>query len=91
MWLEINLDDEFKNILLLIQKENKSEANWAEVESCDMFQSHTYCGGFDATEMEFCFSYYSKPNEYWFQFKLTAVDEFLRNSNAKLSMQLASK
>lgn len=30
----------------------------ALIESDDMFQTQNYVGGFDATEMSFCFSYF---------------------------------
>jgi hypothetical protein len=91
MKMEFPLDDELRKLLLLIQAENKSEAEWAEIESGDMFQTKSYCGGFDAIEMEFCFSYYSKTNEYWFQFSLDEVNDFLSSQNSKLSMRLAPK
>ena len=57
-----------------IVEENKSNDEWAEVESDDMFQTVHYSGGFDATEMAFCFSHFD-PNggEFWFQLSLDEV------------------
>ncbi len=89
--MDLYLDDELRKLLLLIQAENKSEAEWAEIESSDMFQSQSYCGGFDAIEMEFCFSYYSKTNQYWFQFSLDDVDDLLSSPNSKLSVRMAQE
>ena len=37
-----------------------SIGKWAKKESSDEFQTKNYCGGFDATENEFCFSYYNE-------------------------------
>ncbi len=72
----ISVDIEFKEICLIIIRENKSELEWSKVESDDMFQSKSYTGGFDATEMAFCFSYYDKKrNEYWFQLTLNEIKE----------------
>ena len=49
---------------------------WAEIESDDMFQSASFCGGFDANEKAFLFSWYTNDTEaYWFQLSLEgAVD-----------------
>jgi hypothetical protein len=68
-----NLDNEFYQICKEIVEENKSLAEWAEIESDDMFQSEKYEGGFDALEMEFCFSVYLDAAEYWFQLSLDSI------------------
>ncbi|KZN34367.1 hypothetical protein N480_22450 [Pseudoalteromonas luteoviolacea S2607] len=70
----IEIPIEFKEILLRIEGHNLTEELWAEIESSDMFQSEIFCGGFDADENEFCFSFYERDrNEYWFQFPLDEV------------------
>ena len=38
-----------------------------------MFQGKGYEGGFDATEMAFCFSIYKDEKEYWLQLSLDKV------------------
>lgn len=60
--------------------ENKSLNEWAEVESCGWFQNEKYCGGFDETEMMFCFSYFEDEFEYFFQFSLDKVQSILNGA-----------
>ena len=40
-----------------------------------MFQKGNYIGGFDATEMKFCFSVFVDYQEYWFQILLEGLKE----------------
>lgn len=66
--MKLQISNEFRNICQEIVSEKKTPEEWAEIESDDMFQSQMFCGGFDADEMEFCFSYYSpEGREFWFQ------------------------
>ncbi|MCG8333086.1 MAG: hypothetical protein MJE63_01110 [Proteobacteria bacterium] len=72
--MDIKIDEEFFLICKEIIDENKSEDEWSEIESDDMFQSASYCGGYDADEESFCFSYYdSDKKEFWFQITLKEV------------------
>jgi hypothetical protein len=73
-----------------ILEEGFNEAEWAERESADMFQKDPYCGGFDADEKAFCFSYY-EPNgpEYWFQITLEEVAKIHAGSCTTVSGRLA--
>ncbi len=66
-------EEEFYEICKEIIAENKSIEEWAEIESDDQFQSVIYEGGFDATEMAFCFSVYIEKQEYWFQLPLKSI------------------
>ncbi len=68
--MEHAIDDELRNICREIQRDNRTVAEWAEIESCDWFQTAHYCGGFDATEMEFTFSITLDSTEYCFQLSL---------------------
>ena len=76
----------FKNDFYLICEEiilEKKDINeWAEIQSDDMFQEGNYEGGFDAIEMEFCFSFYDDDVEYWFQLPLQLIEKvYLRQLN----------
>jgi len=72
--MRIAITDEFRKICEDIIKENKSQDEWAMIESDDMFQAKSYCGGYDADEAAFCFSYYDDNNiEYWLQVNLEEV------------------
>ena len=71
--IKIGIDEEFKQICERILARNYNLNQWAEIESSDEFQTENYCGGFDATEMEFCFSYYQEKQEYWFQLNMTDI------------------
>ncbi len=66
-------DDELRAICREITSSAQSEDAWAEQESDDMFQTSHYCGGFDADERAFCFSYHSSGPEMWFQLSLSEV------------------
>ena len=73
--MNVPLDSEFVGIARGIAAEARSEAEWAEMESDDMFQTDHYCGGYEAEEMAFCFSYYAPDgSEYWFQLDLRDIE-----------------
>lgn len=83
------VDDEFIGIAKKILENNKSEKEWSEVESDDMFQSENYCGGFDSIEMAFCFSFYSEGSEFWFQFTLNEARDILSGDIAYFEIRPA--
>ena len=74
------LEDEFYLICKEIIEENKSLAEWAEIESDDLFRSGNYEGGFDSTEMAFCFSVFINGEEFFFQLSLDSI----RNADQNL-------
>ncbi len=59
------IDHDLMTICREIVTENLSEEQWAEIESCDMFQRGGYCGGFDADDVFFNFSYYDEHKIRW--------------------------
>ena len=74
--MQIPVDDELRSICLSIVAEGLTLDRWSQIESDDMFQSPSFCGGFDATEREFLFSWYaSDSNEYWFGLSMVEVNE----------------
>lgn len=71
MTRSLNHDQEFVAIARHIAERQLSPSQWAEIESCDMFQSDHYCGGFEALEEAFCFSFLDTDDrEWWFQISL---------------------
>ena len=66
-------ENDFLSICDLILAENKSEDEWALIESDDLFSEGNYEGGYDATEMEFCFGVHINEEEYWFQLTLPEI------------------
>ena len=89
-YMQISVDQELLDICKDIHKRSLSSSEWSEVESSDMFQSKNYCGGFDADENEFCFSYYQSSNqEIWFQFGLETIQEILAGKTTKLEARKA--
>lgn len=54
--MEHAVDDELRTICREIQQDNRTVAERAEIEATDWFQTAHYCGGFDATDMQFTFS-----------------------------------
>lgn len=76
----------FKNIL----NRNLTLDEWKEIESSDEFQTENFCGGFDATEEEFCFSFYdSTKKEYWFQKSLKEINEINNGKVTEFDIRLA--
>ncbi len=75
-------DDELRKICSQIVDAQRSEKQWAEIESDDMFQSPNYSGGFDADENEFCFSLYRAGKELWFQLTLDEATKVAKGQSA---------
>jgi len=65
----VEVDDALRVIARQILDENKTEAEWAVVESDDRFQRGHWLGGYDADERAFCLSRTTDP-ELWCQFAL---------------------
>lgn len=80
---------ELRLICKEIVAEDKSIEEWAEIQSCDMFQSDKYCGGFEDIEDEFCFSVYLDDGEYWFQFPLKDVEGIASGEINEISIRPA--
>ena len=88
---EIIITDEFRAICREITTENKNLEEWADIESDDMFQNESFVGGFDATEMEFTFSYYDNENkEWWFQISLNEINEISEGKDRKIMAKEAN-
>lgn len=83
------IDELLISIFEEIMIENKTEAEWAEIESCDMFQNESYSGGYDADEQAFCFSHYSKGTEYWFQLTLSEIEEAVGGNLLEIELKEA--
>ena len=66
----IQVDDEFICICREIVAAGRTESEWAQYESDDLLRSARYEGGFDSTEMAFCFSLYDDGKELRFQIPL---------------------
>ncbi|MBN1906327.1 MAG: hypothetical protein JW927_14645 [Deltaproteobacteria bacterium] len=76
---QLKVDDELLSICNKIHAEGKSDEEWAEIESCDMFQSPKYCGGYDATEQGFWFSYYDQnKKEWWFEITTESLNKIIK-------------
>jgi len=68
---QLRVDDELRGICRSILIEEKTDDDWSQIESDDMFQVGSYVGGYSAIEQEFWFSYYDTENkEWWFGFSL---------------------
>ena len=89
--VQLPVPAEFRDICSSIVAERRSLDGWRAVESDDMFQTEHFCGGFDATEDAFCFSYYAADGtEYWFQLTLPEVSSVASGTFQTLSLRLAS-
>jgi hypothetical protein len=64
------VDADLAAIVADIIRENRTQPEWAAVESDDMFQRGLYVGGYEEPQRAFTFSFYGKDGELWFQFTL---------------------
>lgn len=86
--MKITASEELISIFRQIVGENKTVDEWAEIESDDMFQTENYCGGFDATELAFCFSYVDKDrNDYWFQLTLDEIQNLVETELVQIELR----
>lgn len=89
--MRLMIDEEFKKICSEIISENKTDAEWKEIESCDMFQSEHYCGGYE--EDSFWFSFYddTSSQEYWFGVQLSDLKKIINGKIKVVDMRIAEK
>jgi ethanolamine utilization protein EutQ (cupin superfamily) len=83
------VEEELIDLLSKVLAEDRSEPEWAEVESDDLLQTNHYVGGFDATEMAFCFSRYDGEIETWFQLTLDEVRSVVAGDLTTIEHRLA--
>lgn len=87
--MKLIIDELLTSIFEQILAENKTDDEWAEIESDDMFQNRTYVGGYDADEEAFCFSFYADEGEYWFQLTLDEIKEAVKGTIMDLELEKA--
>ena len=88
--MDILVNQEFILICEEILEGKRTEEEWAEFESDDMFQSKSFIGGYDADEMAFCFSYYNENGEeFWFQLTLAEIEKVVTGELLKLQLRPA--
>ena len=88
--MKLVVDKEFFGICKEILNRKLTLAEWSEIESNDEFQTENYCGGFDETENEFCFSYYDEERtEYWFQKSLLEIQKINSGKIIEFEIRLA--
>lgn len=93
--IELNMDhpidNELRQLCQTIVEEDHSQEEWAEIESDDMFRLGEYVGGFDATEMAFCFSVHLEAGEHWLQLSLEEVRDVLVGRVTSIDIQPAAR
>jgi hypothetical protein len=76
---------------LAIAGMRRSVEEWAVFESCDQFQSPHFCGGFEADEKAFCFSYYDlNGTESWFTLSLSQAQAIAQGASVALELRESS-
>ena len=89
--MKIKIDEEFVSLCKEILSYKKSANEWALIESDDMFKTEKYEGGYDATENEFCFSYYDENHqEYWFQLGMRDIEKISLGEKEEMEVLHAS-
>jgi hypothetical protein len=84
----VDVDDALRVIAAEILAANKTDAEWAALESDDGFQCGAWLGGYDADERAFCFSRRSVP-ELWCQFELADAPGIAHGAVRSLAARLA--
>lgn len=88
--MHLKIDSEFIGICEEILAQKFELKDWRLIESCDQFQTPKYCGGFDAVEDEFTFSYFDiKGDEYWFQIELSNIEKIAKKQLDKVVIRKA--
>jgi hypothetical protein len=88
--MQLKIDNEFKEICFEILNENKTDEEWGEISSCDMFQSDHYCGGYESLEKAFYFSYYDLlGQEFWFQVTLNDIKKIAEGKIEEVTIKLS--
>lgn len=83
--MQIPQNEELRAICQSIVGKELSLEQWAEIESSDMFQSPVFCGGFDADERAFLFSWYANDSdEYWFQLSIEEAEEIASGGSPQI-------
>ena len=87
----LKIDAELRDICLEIVNMKRTEEEWSNAESSDMFQSTHYNGGYDSDEKAFCFSFFDNRDfEYWFQIPLSDVFKIASGENMDIKLRDAS-
>ena len=88
--MELEVNEEFRNICTQILAEQKTPEQWAAEESDDEFQTESFEGGYDATEEAFCFSFYDEQGrDFWFQLTLDEIREVAQGLRTKFPIRPA--
>lgn len=83
--MQVPLNKELRSICQSIVAQGLSLIQWAEIESDDMFQTASFCGGFDADEQAFLFSWYAdSKEEYWFQLSMEEAVEIANGASPQI-------
>jgi hypothetical protein len=88
---QLKVDKELIDICIQIKNENKNDQQWSLIESCDMYQTKNYCGGYDGIEQDFEFSYYENNIEYWFSFSTFEVDKIINGDLQYIDLRGVNK
>lgn len=89
---QLEIDNDLISLCKEIDAEGKTDDEWSEVESCDMFQSEKYCGGYDAIEQGFWFSYYDPSGkEWWFEITTASIPKIISGTLQYLDLHEPSK
>ena len=90
--MQVPISDELRSIADQIERENISESDWADREACDTFQTKSFCGGYDADERAFLFSWYaSDGHEYWFALSREDVRSIASGGQIEILGRLAER
>jgi hypothetical protein len=68
-----------------------TDAEWSDQESCDAFQSEHLSGGYEASELAFCFSLYlPSGEERWISLSLYEAEQVAAGSSVELHLRVPS-
>lgn len=89
---QLEIDNELIRLCKEIQAEGKTDDEWSEIESCDMFQTGKYCGGYEAIEQGFWFSHYDQNGkEWWFEITTESIAKIISGDLQYLDLYEPSK
>ena len=85
---DVEASGELTAICQEISSRGLTASQWAELESCDQFQTNHWCGGYEATEQAFCFSLYLRSGEErWLSLTLQQIGSIAAGSAVALQLR----
>ncbi len=83
----LQITDELRIVCRSIVNDARTTDEWAASESDDEFQTEHLCGGFDAEERSFLFSWFAADDEWWFSLTPEQASEIADGADVAIELR----